>query len=163
MPETGACGNPRVMPHSHAHARSEEHLMQDQEHAHRAPQAQQAPKHHDVVIAGGGPTGMMLAGELALAHMDVAIVEGGANQEIEGSRAGGLLSRTLEVLDQRGIVERFLSQGKKMEMAGFYASISLDASDFPTRHPFGLALWQSHIERILGAWIAELRVPVYRE
>src|SRR5687768_16082856 len=88
---------------------------------------------HTVVIAGGGPTGLMLAGELALAHVDVAIVERRENQDLPGARAGGLHSRTIEVLDQRGIADRFLSQGKIMQVAGF-AMIRLDISDFPTRH-----------------------------
>ncbi len=117
---------------------------------------------HAVVIAGGGPTGLMLAGELALARVDVAVVERRAGQELEGSRAGGLHSRTLEVLDQRGVADRFLSQGKAMQVAGF-ASVSLDISDFPTRHNYGLALGQARIERILADWIDELGVPIYRE
>src|SRR5262245_15338967 len=117
---------------------------------------------HAVVIAGGGPTGLMLAGELALARIDVAVVERRANQELAGSRAGGLHSRTIEVLDQRGIAERFLSQGQMMQVARF-AMTPLDISDFPTRHNYGLALWQAPIERTLAAWVAELAVPVYRE
>jgi 3-(3-hydroxy-phenyl)propionate hydroxylase len=116
---------------------------------------------HSVVIAGGSPTGMMLAAELALARVDVAIVERRANQELEGSRAGGLHSRTIEVLDQRGIAERFLSQGQVMQVAGF-GMIRLDISDFPTRHNYGLALRQKHFERILAAWLGELSVPMYR-
>jgi len=118
-------------------------------------------KKHAVVIAGGGPTGMMLAAELALARVDVAIVERRANQELEGSRAGGLHSRTIEVLDQRGVADRFLSQGKAVQVAGF-AMIPLDISDFPTRHNYGLALWQNHVERILAAWVDELAVPIHR-
>ena len=74
---------------------------------------------HAVVIAGGGPTGLMLAGELALAGVDVAIVERRANQDLAGSRAGGLHSRTIEVLDQRGIADRFLSEGQVAQVAGF--------------------------------------------
>jgi 2-polyprenyl-6-methoxyphenol hydroxylase-like FAD-dependent oxidoreductase len=116
---------------------------------------------HAVVIAGGGPTGLMLAGELALAAVDVAIVERRADQELIGARAGGLHSRTIEVLDQRGIADRFLSQGQVAQVAGF-SQIRLDISDFPTRHPYGLALWQIHIERILAGWVAELGVPIYR-
>jgi 2-polyprenyl-6-methoxyphenol hydroxylase-like FAD-dependent oxidoreductase len=58
---------------------------------------------HAVVIAGGGPTGLMLAGELALAGVDVAIVERRASQELVGSRAGGLHSRTIEVLDEQAL------------------------------------------------------------
>jgi 3-(3-hydroxy-phenyl)propionate hydroxylase len=116
---------------------------------------------HAVVIAGGGPTGLMLAGELALAGVDVAIVERRASQELTGARAGGLHSRTIEVLDQRGIADRFLSQGQVAQVAGF-AWIPLDINDFPTRHNYGLALWQNHIERILAGWVGELAVPIYR-
>jgi 3-(3-hydroxy-phenyl)propionate hydroxylase len=117
---------------------------------------------HAVVIAGGGPTGLMLAGELALAGVDVAIVERRASQDLTGSRAGGLHSRTIEVLDQRGIADRFLSQGKVAQVAGF-AWIPLDITDFPTRHNYGLALRQNEIERILAGWVDELAVPIHRE
>ncbi|MFL9946069.1 FAD-dependent monooxygenase [Paraburkholderia agricolaris] len=116
---------------------------------------------HAVVIAGGGPTGLMLAGELALAGVDVAIVERRPNQELAGSRAGGLLSRTLEIFDQRGIVDRFLAEGQIAQVTGF-AVTRLDISDFPTRHNYGLALRQKHIERILAGWVSELAVPIYR-
>ena len=118
-------------------------------------------KEHAVVIAGGGPTGLMLAGELALAGVDVAIVERRPNQELAGSRAGGLGARTLEVLDQRGIVDRFLAEGQIAQVTGF-AVTRLDISDFPTRHHYGLALRQKHIERILAGWVSELGVPFYR-
>jgi hypothetical protein len=107
---------------------------------------------HAVVVAGGGPTGLMLAGELALAGVGVAVVERRASQDLIGSRAGGLHSRTIEILDQRGIADRFLSQGRVTQVAGF-SQIPLDISDFPTRHPYGLALWQNHIERILAGWV----------
>jgi 3-(3-hydroxy-phenyl)propionate hydroxylase len=119
-----------------------------------------AKAEHAVVIAGGGPTGLMLAGELALAGVDVAIVERRADQDLAGSRAGGLHSRTIEVFDQRGIADRFLSQGQTFQVVHFH--IPLDISDFPTRHNYGLGLWQNHIERILAGWVGELKVPVYR-
>jgi 2-polyprenyl-6-methoxyphenol hydroxylase-like FAD-dependent oxidoreductase len=116
---------------------------------------------HAVVIAGGGPTGLMLAGELALAGVDVAVVERRPSQDLPGTRAGGLHSRTIEVLDQRGIADRFLAEGQVAQVAGF-AGVSLDISDFPTRHPHGLGLWQKHIERILAGWVEELPVTIHR-
>ena len=117
---------------------------------------------HAVVIAGGGPTGLMLAGELALAGVDAAIVERRASQDLARSGAGGLHSRTIEVLDQRGIADRFLAEGQAMQIQSF-ARIPLDISDFPTRHTYGLALWQNHFERILADWVSELGVPIARE
>src|SRR4051812_1867787 len=116
---------------------------------------------HAVVVAGGGPTGLMLAGELALAKVDVAIVERRDGQDLAGSRAGGLHSRSIEVFDQRGIADRFLSEGQVAQVSQF-AGVALDISAFPTRHNYTLGLWQNHIERILAGWVDELAVPIYR-
>ncbi|HEY1550993.1 MAG TPA: FAD-dependent monooxygenase [Kofleriaceae bacterium] len=116
---------------------------------------------HAVVIVGSGPTGMMLAGELALAGVDVAIVERRPTHELIGRRAGGLLARTLELLDQRGIAERFVAEGTRMPVV-LFAGTRLDISDFPTRFNFTLGLWQNQIERVLGGWLGELAVPIYR-
>jgi FAD binding domain len=96
------------------------------------------------------------------ASVDVAIVERRATQELAGSRAGGLHSRTIEVLDQRGVAERFLAQGKVAQLGSFAMLGDLDISDFPTRHNYGLALWQERIEQLLAAWVAELGIPIYR-
>ncbi len=103
----------------------------------------------------------MLAGELALARVDVAIVERRESQDLAGSRAAGLHARTIEVLDQRGIADRFLSQGQVGQVVGF-SFIPLDISDFPTRHNYWLALWQNHIERIMADRVGELLVKFYR-
>jgi len=117
---------------------------------------------HEVLIAGGGPTGMMLGAELTLAGVDAAIVEPSATRDREGgSRAGGLHSRTIEVFDMRGIADRFLSQGQTAQVVRF-ANASLDISDFPTRHPYGLALFQNRTERIMADWLDELHVKFYR-
>ena len=115
---------------------------------------------HAVVIAGGGPTGLMLAAELALAGIDVVIVERRPSQELAGSRAGGLHARTIEIFDQRGIADRFLSRGQAAQVGGF-AGIPLDISDFPSRYPHGLGLWQNHIEAVLADWVHELKVPLH--
>src|SRR3977135_1312512 len=117
---------------------------------------------HAVLIAGGGPTGMMLAAELTLAGADGLIVERRASVKLESSRSRGLHSRTIEVLDQRGVVDRFLAEGKAMQVQAF-AGVPMDISDFPTRHNYGMALLQSHFERVLAGWLNELGVPVLRE
>jgi 3-(3-hydroxy-phenyl)propionate hydroxylase len=114
---------------------------------------------HAVVIVGGGPTGMMLAAELALAGVGALVLERRPDQELDGSRAGGLHSRAIELLDQRDAAERFLSEGYTVQIASF-GETKLDISDFPTRHPYGLALWQKHIERIMAEWIRELGVEI---
>lgn len=116
---------------------------------------------HAVVVAGAGPTGLMLAGELALAGVDVVIVERRTSHDLDGSRAGGLHARTIEVLDQRGIAERFLAAGQ-VHPALRFSQVPLDLSDFPTRHPYVLALWQRLFEPILAGWVDELGVPILR-
>jgi 3-(3-hydroxy-phenyl)propionate hydroxylase len=124
--------------------------------------ASKTPKgEHAVVIAGAGPTGLMLAGELALAGIDVAIVERRESQDLAGLRAGGLYPRAIEVLDQRGIADRFLCQGKIAYKAPF-ADIALNTSDLSTRHNYYLVLWQTRIEAILLDWESEFDVPIYR-
>src|ERR1700710_2964058 len=115
---------------------------------------------HAVVIAGGGPAGMMLAAELALAKLDVAVVERRPDHELVGSRAGGFHSRTIELFDQRGVADRFLAEGKTAQTAMLAATV-LNMGAFPPRHPSSLGIWQNQIERIMAAWIAELPVRIY--
>jgi 3-(3-hydroxy-phenyl)propionate hydroxylase len=116
---------------------------------------------HAVVIAGGGPTGLMLAAELALAEVDVVIIERRAAPDPDRARAGGLHARTIEVLDQRGVADRFLREGKAMQIQGF-GRTPLDISDFPSRHNYGLAIPQIQTERLLATWVNELGVPTTR-
>jgi 2-polyprenyl-6-methoxyphenol hydroxylase-like FAD-dependent oxidoreductase len=116
---------------------------------------------HAVAIAGGGPTGMMLAAELTLARADVVVVERRTSPDLASARGRGLHPRTIELLDQRGVAERFLSKGQRVQVAAF-GGTQLDISDFPTRHNYGLALLQNEFERILAGWVAELGVPFLR-
>jgi len=116
---------------------------------------------HDVVIVGGGPTGLMLAGELRLAGADVAVLERRQSQDLAGSRGGGIHARAIELLDQRGIAGRFLAGGRTVHAATF-GSTALELSALPTRHPYTLALFQNHIERLLLRWAEELGVPIRR-
>jgi 3-(3-hydroxy-phenyl)propionate hydroxylase len=117
---------------------------------------------HAVAIAGGGPTGMMVAAELRLAGVDVVIVEPRASQELTGSRGSGLHARTVEILDQRGIADRFLAEGTPYPVLAFNQS-RLAIGDFPTRHNYTLGIWQNQVERILAGWVAELGVPFQRQ
>jgi 3-(3-hydroxy-phenyl)propionate hydroxylase len=114
---------------------------------------------HAVVVAGSGPVGMMLAGELALAGVDVMVVERRPDQGLAGSRAGGFQSRTVEVFDQRGIADRFLA-GAQLHRSVMFGGSVLDASDLPTRHPYMVAIWQNRIERILADWLADLGLHI---
>lgn len=115
----------------------------------------------DVIVVGGGPTGMMLGAELTLAGVDVTVVERRTTPELVGSRAGGFHARTIEILDQRGVADRFLDAGQTHQGQAM-GSAAFDVSDFPTRHPYTLGLWQNHIERILAEWVDELGVKVER-
>jgi 2-polyprenyl-6-methoxyphenol hydroxylase-like FAD-dependent oxidoreductase len=90
------------------------------------------------------------------------IVERRASFKLESSRSRGLHSRTIEVLDQRGVVDRLLAEGKTMQVQAF-AGVRVDISDFPTRHNYGMALLQSDFERIMAGWLDELGVPILRE
>jgi 2-polyprenyl-6-methoxyphenol hydroxylase-like FAD-dependent oxidoreductase len=116
---------------------------------------------HAVIIAGGGPTGLMLGAELTLAGVDAVIIEKRVNKERIQPGALGLHARTIEVFDQRGIADRFLAEGKPMQVLGF-AGVRFDISAFPSRHPYGLALIQKHSERIILDWAEQLGVPILR-
>jgi 3-(3-hydroxy-phenyl)propionate hydroxylase len=101
----------------------------------------------------------MLAGELALAGIDVALLERRPDQHLAGTRAGGLHARTIEVLDQRGIGDRFVTQGQTGPTTSF-GWIPLSVADLPTRRSFVLALRQNEIERLLAEWVQELGVSI---
>jgi 3-(3-hydroxy-phenyl)propionate hydroxylase len=116
----------------------------------------------EVTIVGSGPTGLLLAGELALAGVEVAILERRSAPGLVGTRARGFHARTIELLDQRGIADRFLDAGQTVQALSF-GSTRLDISGFPSRHPYTLGLEQSGIEQILLGWVQELGVPIHQD
>lgn len=108
----------------------------------------------DVIIAGAGPTGLLLAGELRLAGIDVILIDrlpGRSGQ----SRAGGIHARSMEILDQRGMLEPFLAGGIPIQ-AGHFAGLPLDTSTLATRYPYTLNILQGAIEQLLEQHVEAL-------
>lgn len=117
----------------------------------------------DVIVAGGGPTGMMLASELRLHGVEALVLEKLA-EPTGHVRALGLHARSVEVMDQRGLLDRFLAHGRKFAVGGFFAAI---ASSWPeqldTTHPYVLGIPQPTIERLLTERATELGVEIRRD
>lgn len=116
----------------------------------------------DVVIVGAGPTGMWLACELALQGVRACILERRTEPTIH-SRAMTLHPRTLEVLDMRGLVSRFLERTPLIP-SGHFANLStrLDFSVLDTRHPYTAFIAQARTESLIEARVKELGVPLLR-
>jgi rifampicin monooxygenase len=116
----------------------------------------------DVIVAGGGPTGVMLASELRLHDVHVLVLDKEA-EPTRVVRALGLHARSIEVMDQRGLLERFLELGQKYPLGGFFAGIAKPAPDrLDTAHPYVLAIPQTTTERLLTEHATELGVELRR-
>ncbi|HEX3783076.1 MAG TPA: FAD-dependent monooxygenase [Pseudonocardiaceae bacterium] len=111
-----------------------------------------------VLIAGAGPTGLMLACELRIAGIDVRVLDRAEGRSGE-SRAGGMHPRSMEILDQRGMLAPFLAQGRPIQ-AGHFSGIPLDFSQFDTRYPYTLGILQTRVEQLLEAHLVELGCEV---
>jgi rifampicin monooxygenase len=116
----------------------------------------------DVIVAGGGPTGMMLASELRLHGVHALVLEKDA-EPTRVVRALGLHARSVEVMDQRGLLDRFLALGQQYPLGGFFAGIAKPAPDrLDTAHPYVLAILQTTTERLLTEHATELGVEIRR-
>jgi 2-polyprenyl-6-methoxyphenol hydroxylase-like FAD-dependent oxidoreductase len=115
----------------------------------------------DVIVVGGGPTGVMLASELRLQGVHALVLERDA-EPTKVVRSLGLHSRSIEVLDQRGLAERFLTAGKTFAVGGFFAGIDRPWPVLDTTHPYALGIPQTVTERLLLEHATELGVEIRR-
>ncbi|MGH3777484.1 MAG: rifampin monooxygenase [Pseudonocardiaceae bacterium] len=116
----------------------------------------------DVIVAGGGPTGVMLAGELRLHGVHVVVLEKAA-EPTGYVRALGLHVRSIEVMDQRGVLERFVAHGQQYAVGGFFAGIDKPSPDrLDTAHPYVLGIPQTVVERLLTERAIELGAEIRR-
>jgi 2-polyprenyl-6-methoxyphenol hydroxylase-like FAD-dependent oxidoreductase len=116
----------------------------------------------DVIIAGGGPTGMMLASELRLHGADVVVLEKEA-EPTRQIRSLGLHVRSIEILDQRGLLERFLAHGRQYPGSARFAGIDKPwPEDLDTAHAYILGIPQPVTDRLLAERAAELGADIRR-
>ncbi|MBK3640223.1 rifampin monooxygenase [Streptomyces sp. MBT33] len=116
----------------------------------------------DAVIAGGGPTGLMLAAELRLHGVSVVVLEK-EPEPTEVVRALGLHARSIEVLDQRGLADRFLALGRRHPLGGFFAGIAKPSPErLDTTHPYVLGIPQTVTERLLAEHAVEAGADIRR-
>lgn len=116
----------------------------------------------DVIVAGGGPTGLMLAAELRLHDVHVVVLEKLTGPTGE-SRGQGLHARSVEVMDQRGLLDRFLAVSEKFQVGGLFGGIATAWPDgLETAHPYGVATPQPVTEGLLEERAAELGTDIRR-
>ncbi|HET6857801.1 MAG TPA: rifampin monooxygenase [Streptomyces sp.] len=116
----------------------------------------------DVIVAGGGPTGLMLACELRLHDVNVVVLEK-LTEPTRESRGQGLHTRSVEVMDQRGLLDRFLAVSEKFQVGGLFGGVMKPwPEQLDTAHPYGVAASQPVTERLLNERAVELAVDLRR-
>ncbi|MFF5274805.1 FAD-dependent oxidoreductase [Streptomyces sp. NPDC000133] len=103
----------------------------------------------DVLVVGAGPTGLLLAGDLAARGLSVTVVERRPRSASNMTRAFAVHARTLEVLDARGLADELLKTGSRLTGLRLFGNLSLDLSRLRSRFPFVLITPQYEIEHLL--------------
>src|SRR5918911_1454497 len=121
------------------------------------------PAESQVVIVGAGPTGLLLAGDLAAAGVSVTVLERRSGHEANLTRAFAVHARTLETLDARGVADELITTGARVGTLRLLGHLELDLSWLPSRYPYLLVTPQYETERLLEARAVQQGAEIVRD